>query len=185
MRKRLTKRPPHQLRPWLTFNVMNSKLIVFLFLAVIPTCFGKLFPYAVDLEKADAVAVVTVTSCVQLYKDGLIHESATLNVDTEIDGIKVGEEIKTSFGLPSKPNVYRARLDAPAYKIAERYIVLIKRNKDLWVVYRASQIWNGAIVDGYFDDFSRLDGTPLEKGVELIKQSRKNIKHNQLPEPMR
>jgi hypothetical protein len=109
----------------------------------------------------------------------LIYEKATLTVDTAISGTKVGEKIDVSFGVPSAPETSTSLSDAPSFKIAEKYIVLLVKTDGRLVVARSSAILGGVVCDGYFEDFAGFHDVPLSKAIDLLKAHKQKRPPNQ------
>src|SRR3954467_14486490 len=87
--------------------MMKHLALSLLILALAARAFGALVPYADSLEKADAIAIVTVTACEQTFDGSFVRSSAILSVDTPIAGVKKGTSFKQEFGLPQKPGVWK------------------------------------------------------------------------------
>ena len=175
--------------------MMTKRLALsLLVLASASRIFGALVPYAESLERADAIAIVTVTACEQTFDGSFIRSSAILSVDTPIAGVKKGTRFKQEFGLPQKPGVWKdgaysqkttLASDTPSYQIAERYLVLLQKNKDGWSVIRESWIIDDIIGDGYFESFSGSRDVSVSKAINILKVSRKEIAPNHSPKPTR
>lgn len=152
------------------------------FLSLAYPCSAALVPYLTSLDRADAVAIVTVTSCEESYHDGLIFQSATLTVDTAIKGIAVGEKFSRAFGVPYEPaKIIDGRYTAKrtlhsegfSFQIAERHLVLLQKGKDGWVVTRQSVIIDDMIGDAYFEDFAGSSDVSVSMAIELLKTHKK------------
>ena len=157
---------------------MKPFLFWTIFLVLAFPCAARLVPYVASLAEADAIAIVTVTTCEQDYSEEFVHQSATLTVDTAIKGLKVGERFRESFGTPYKPGKFvegkyssttTLRSESLSFQIAERYLVLLKHKKDQWIVTRASCIIDDLIGDGYFDESVGAQGVPVSKAIELLR----------------
>jgi len=101
--------------------------------------------------------------------------------------VKKGEAFKQSFGLPQAPGTWKngsysqktvLASEGFSFEIAERYLVLLKKNKDGWSVIRDSGIVDDVIFDGYFDEFAGAHEVSVSKAIELLKAHRKDKEPN-------
>ncbi len=161
---------------------MKALLFWAVFLTPTFPCFAALVPYVTSRDRADAIAIVTVTTCEESYHDGLIFQTATLTVDTAIKGIKVGVKFSRAFGVPYEPAKYidgkytakrSLHSEGFSFQIAERHLVLLQKGKDGWVVTRQSVIVDDLVGDAYFEDFAGSSDVSVSKAIELLKAHKK------------
>ncbi|MEO5959210.1 MAG: hypothetical protein ABIZ49_11130, partial [Opitutaceae bacterium] len=98
--------------------------------------FGRPAPLEWTLEATEAVALIRVTSVTEELREELLYRHAILTVIGAAHGLAAGAAISVEFGVPSRPPVLAAASDSPFFFIGNRSIVLLKREREQWIVLR-------------------------------------------------